>query len=87
MVYSVAEKIQIFTCYIENNKDKRAAQRAYRELYPNRPTPADNTFRRIYQQVNNTGSFNRKRRVVHANNEDQLDVLLYFEGKPSYRYS
>lgn len=81
MVYSEEEKVQIFTCYIQNNKSKRAARRAYRAMYPNRPTPSENTFRNIYRKVNNTSSFTRKKRVVQANQEEQLDILLHFEGK------
>lgn len=51
-------------------------------LYPNRPTPSENPFKNIYQKVNHTFSFSRKKRVIQENQEEQLDILLHFEGKP-----
>lgn len=56
-------------------------------LYPNHPTPSENTFKNIYRKVNNASSFSRKKRVVQANQEEQLDILLHFEGKPIHIYS
>ncbi|KAJ8913305.1 hypothetical protein NQ315_010972, partial [Exocentrus adspersus] len=42
------EKVEIFTCYIKNYKNKREARGQYKVLYPNRPTPLENTFRSTY---------------------------------------
>lgn len=87
MGYSEAEKVEIFSLYVKNNKNKCAARREYRTLYPNRAIPSVNTFLNVYRHVNRTHSFSRKRRRnVTANEEEDLDILLYFEGKKIIYY-
>lgn len=81
MGYSDAEKVEIFSLYVKNNKNKCAARREYMTLYPNRAIPSVNTFINVYRHINRTHNFSRKKRSVRANEEEDLDILIYFEGK------
>lgn len=80
MGYTADEKVDIFSIYVKNNKNKQAARREYRLIYPDRQTPSANTFLYNYRRVINDKMFERKKRTIVGNDED-LNTLLYFEGK------
>lgn len=80
MHYTEAEKFEIFSLYVKNNKNKKAARREYMRLHPNNTIPSANTFVNIYNRVRDLKSFKRKRRCIPSNENQELDILLYFEG-------
>lgn len=86
MRYTEPEKIDIFSIFVQNNRNKYAARRQYMEMYPNRQTPSLNTFVNIHRHVSNTHSFTRKMRTVRVNDDEDLNVLLYFEGNNQHLY-
>src|ERR1700712_925566 len=82
-MYSQAELIDIFECYIRKNKSVALALRNYRELYPNRRMSSKKIFSRIEVRLRRTGSLNHsKNRQGNVNEERHLDVLLYFQENP-----
>lgn len=82
-MYSQEELIDIFECYIRNNKSAALALRNYRELYPNRRMPSKKVFSRIEMRLRRTGSLNPIQNRQRSIDEDrQLNILLYFEEHP-----
>lgn len=80
MGYTEQEKYDIFSIYVKNNKNPHEARSEYRELYPNRHLPCKNTFKNMDKLIRNTGSLKRKRRTINHNEDEDLNILLYFEG-------
>jgi hypothetical protein len=80
MVYTEAEKLEILSLYIKNNKNKKAARREYIRIYPNHLAPSENTFLNVFRHLRDTHSLSRKRRNIIVNENENLDILLYFEG-------
>src|ERR1700712_4024834 len=82
-MYSQAELIDIFECYIRTNKSVALALRNYWELFPSRRMPSKKLFSRIEARMRRTGSLNpSKNRQRNVNEDRQLDVLLYFQENP-----
>lgn len=83
--YSNAEMHDAILIYGEARGNAGAAQRIYRERFPNRNTPNPRTFTSISQRLRETGSFTRRNeggRPRDDQNEEQR-VLDYFEEKPT----
>lgn len=60
--YSNAEKADIHYMYGAANGNAVAAQRLYRERFPQRPVPDRRIFQRVHRQLCETGSFHADRR-------------------------
>lgn len=86
MIYTVQEKFEISSLYIKNNKNRHAARREYMILHDNAPAPALNTFKRVYELLRNTNALNRRNRTVTINEDEELEILLYFQGMFIYRF-
>lgn len=84
MPYSDNEKREIYELYIKNGYNAKRAVREYRRLYEGvRRIPTNKTFLRVYRKVSNEASFKRKKRTRQINEQqenDELDILLYFQG-------
>lgn len=81
MRFSIQDKFEIFSIFIKCNKNKRLAREEYMRLYPNRVPPSAQTFTNIYKQMQNRGTLMRKKRNYPANEDEELQTLLYFQGK------
>lgn len=83
--YSNAEMHDMIMIYGEAHGNAAAAQRIYRERFPDRNTPNPRTFTAISQRLRETGSFTRKNeggRPRDGQNEEQR-ILDYFEEQPT----
>lgn len=80
MRFSEIEKVDIVSVFIKSNQNQRLARREYRRLYPNRGTPSEKSFVNLYKRLRNSGSLKRKYRNVRRNENDELNILLYFQG-------
>lgn len=81
MPLSMQEKTNIVSIYIKCHKNSREARRQYRIKYPERQLPGHITFKRLFDKFNTTGSLSRKKRTVAANENENINVALYFTGK------
>lgn len=80
MIYSEQEKLDIVSVFIKTNQNQRLARREYRRLYPSRRFPSEKTFVNLYKRLRNSGSIKRKPRTVRGNENQELNILLYFQG-------
>lgn len=62
MRYSLQERREILEIYLECNKNRKAAQRLYRERHPHVFIPALNTFKHIYQKFQETNILQDKKK-------------------------
>lgn len=83
MYYTKEERVEIMEVYMKNNKNAYAALRDYCNRYPERLTPSKNTFKRIYNKFLTTYSVENKKRAFAANEDEDLEVLLYFQENPT----
>lgn len=83
MGLSENEKYDILRIYLKNNKNAVASQREYRRLYDDRVVPCRNTFRNVHRSFETTKTLKRKRRVVVRDENEELNVLLYFQEHPN----
>lgn len=81
MSYSVEERLQLYECYIRNNRNSLLALREYRTLHPNNRVPTKQIFSRILRDLANGVVVNkgRNRPKNVLTEEKQLEILLYFE--------
>lgn len=81
MSYSVEERLQLYECYIRNNRNSLLALREYRTLHPNNRVPTKQIFSRILRDLANGVLVNkgRNRPKNVLTEEKQLEILLYFE--------
>lgn len=80
MVFSNVEKVDIVSVFIKSHKNRRLARQEYMRLYPNRETPSAKTFANIYKIFRNSASLKRRPKKVQVNENEELDIILYFHG-------
>lgn len=80
MLYSEEQKCEIACLYFKNNKNRHSARREYIALYGDRRVPALNTFKRIYELLRTSKSLKRRKRTNIINEDEELEILLYFQG-------
>lgn len=80
-IYTIQQRLNLYECFIRNNKSPALALREYRRLYPNSRIPSKKIFVRIIRDLENGVVINNKRNRPRTvlTEENQLDVLLYFE--------
>lgn len=80
-LYSVEERLNLYECFIRNNKSPALALREYRLMYPTRRVPSKHIFPRIVHDLESGVVINKeKHRPKTVLTEDkQLEILLYFE--------
>jgi len=81
MVYTEEEKCEIIYLFYKNNKNAVAARTEYRNLHPDRPLPSRSTFYYVKRNFRQRKNVQRKKRTVQINENEELEILLYFEGK------
>lgn len=84
MRYTEEEKCEFLRLFYKNNSNAYRARQEYRQLYPDLPLPAKNTFRNIERGFRMRKSIKRKPREVTRNLDKELDILLFFEGRYDY---
>lgn len=84
MGYSDVEKHDVIHLYYSNNSNTLLVQRQFRQLFPGRRVPCKNTIKNIVKLFKETKSVKRKPRKVERNEDEDLAVLLYFEGIFNY---
>lgn len=80
MVYSEEQKLAIVRLFYSNNNDVATVQREYRRLYPYQSVPCRMTVQYIIQKFAETKSLKRKKRTVERNENEDLDILLFYQG-------
>ena len=55
------EKAEMIFCYGLSNGSSRQAQRLYQEKYPERDLPHHSKFQKLYEQLCETGSIEKKK--------------------------
>lgn len=80
MGYSEQEKLDIVRIYYRFNNLKLARNQYLRE-YPERVTPCKATIHYIIKKFQQRKTVFRKKRTVARKEEQDLEVLLYFQGK------
>lgn len=78
MGYSEEEKHQIICLYYSNNKNISRVQIEYRNIYPGHRVPSTSTVRYTVRQFNEMKSLKRKIRTVVRNEEEDINILIYF---------
>lgn len=79
MYYPIQIRMDIFTVFVKNNRNVKAAHREYRRLYPDRAVPDKNTFRNVWNKMANCGSLANRKKLKNINEDRELQVLLYFQ--------
>lgn len=82
MSYSAEERLNLYQCYIQNNKSIALTIRAYRQKYPERRIPERSIFGRIERDLEQHGVLKYGKRNKPKNildDETQLNICLYFE--------
>lgn len=87
MVFSEQEKFDILLVYTRNNQNAKAARREYSRLYPDRRLPHRETFRNIYTKMDSSYTLKRKIRTILPNENEEMNVLLYLEGREKLKVS
>lgn len=80
MGFSDEEKRNIYEIYVKSRYNMHEAQREYARLYPGRILPSLKTFRRVYDKVTESNTFNRKKRTHNRDEILDQQILLSFQG-------
>lgn len=80
MGYSVEEKRDIIRIYYSNHHSAKRTRAHYQRVYPERQTPSKSTIIYILRQFEQRKTLERKKRSAVGNEEEDLNVLLFFEG-------
>ena len=80
MRYTDEEKCEILRLYYQNRNNACAARREYRRIFPNREVPDRKTFSNIQRAFRQPSSIHTKKRVAIVNENEELDILLFFQG-------
>lgn len=80
MGFSEQEKANILKIYYRVN-NYRETRNQYRIAYPNVAAPSTSAIYYIVKCFENRKSLLRKKRTVVRNEEIDLEILLYFEGR------
>lgn len=86
MGYSTAEKFDIIHLYYSNNRNPSTTLNEYHRIFPNRILPSKSTIKYVVKKFEETKSLERKKRTVMRDEQLDLNVLLFFEGKHSSLY-
>lgn len=78
-LYNEEQKCEIIRLFYKNNNNASRAREEYRLLF-GEPVPQRSTFRYIEKNFRERKSIQRKKRSVQVNENEELDILLYFEG-------
>lgn len=81
MGYSENQKHEIIRLFYSNNENVSQVRREYHQRFPGQRIPSRNTIKNVVRRFHFTNSIKRKTRTVVRNQEEELDTLLYFEGK------
>lgn len=81
MPYTVEEKCDILSLFYKNNNNASAARAEHRQIFPLRAVPARSTFKTIERGFRERKDLKRKKRTVNGNEEEELNILLYFVGR------
>lgn len=85
-IFQNYEKLNMFECYIESNKNKDAALDLYFERYPERQQPEKQIFQRLYHNLSEYGSFvkPRSKNYNKENRErDEINTLACVAADPT----
>lgn len=80
MGYSTEEKSDIIRLFYTHGRNAAEARRQYHIAYPERPTPSVSTLRYTVRQFELRHSLERKKRVFPRDIDEDLTILLFFEG-------
>jgi len=81
MGYSTAEKFDIIRLYYSNNRKPSTTRNEYHRIFPNRFLPSKSTIKYVVKQFEETRSLERKKRTLLRDEQLDLNVLLFFEGR------
>jgi transposase-like protein len=81
MGYSDEEKLEIVRLYYSHNRNIERVRQEFRQIFPRRRVPSTNTVKNIIKHFIERKTVTRKKRVVLRNADEDLNILLYFEGK------
>ena len=79
MGYSAEEKSQIIRLFYSNNS-VAIVRHQYHQIYPRRRIPSINTIKNVIRHFEERNSVQRKKRTVERNLDEELDILLYYQG-------
>lgn len=80
MVFTAEEKLDIVRIYY-NVRNLADTRNQYIRQFPNRIVPSKSTIHYTVQQFRERKTVNRKKRTLVRNEDQDLEVLLYFEGR------
>lgn len=83
MVYTNLEKLDMIECYIICNKNSKEAAERYFLLYFDRPQPSLDTFKNLYNNLKEYGSFVKPRNKGNIGENTQINVLAAVNQNPS----
>jgi hypothetical protein len=78
-LYNEEQKCAIIRLFYKNSNNLSRAREEYRLLY-GEPVPQRSTFRYIEKNFRERKSIKRKKRSVTVDENEELDILLYFQG-------
>ena len=79
MGYSAEEKSQIIRLFYSNNS-VAIVRHEYHQIYPGRTILSRNTIKNVIRHFEERNSVQRKKRTVERNLDEELDILLYYQG-------
>ena len=81
MLYTEEEKLRVIQYYYANQGNVSRARHQYMNEHPGPRIPSRKTIGSIVRNHAERKSLKRKKREPTANFDEELDVLLHFEGK------
>lgn len=81
MGYSEEQKLEIIQLFYKNNNNVLNAQAEYHRIHPGEQVPTRSTFHYIERNFRERKTLRRKKRAVILNRDEELEILLYFQGK------
>lgn len=84
MLFTEEEKLRVIQLYYSNESNASQAMRQYRIRYPGNRVPSRKTIAYIVRNHAERKTLQRKKRKGKENEEEDLDILLHFEGKNPY---
>lgn len=80
MGYSEEEKLSMIKLFYLNGENASKACNEYNRQFPNRRPPTRQTILNVVKSLDDRKTLERKVRTVERNVEEDLNILLYFEG-------
>lgn len=84
MLFTEEEKLRIIQIYFSNGNNASKAMRQYRITCPGDRVPSRKTIAYVVKNHADRKTLQRKKRVAKVNADEDLAILLYFEGKYCY---